>query len=124
MSRLKPKLKRPPIPPKMRKEAMEKNEGNCTWEGCTKKGTICEHLTPWYICLEHKPENLEPRCTDHAKEATASQQDTFSKIRRLTGYTKAQWTGTNAHKGKIKSNPKIAARADPWGKQFKAKLAQ
>lgn len=108
MPRLKPKLKRPPIPQKTRKEAMQKNDGICMASGCKAKGMICEHVIPWIVCLEHKLDNLEPRCKAHAAEKTASEQKTYSKVRRLTGFTKAQWTGTNEHRGRIPQ------RKDPW----------
>lgn len=125
MARLKPKIKRPNIPPKMRAEAMAKNKGICLDpSGCTKPGTICEHVQPFYICLEHKIENLEPRCTDHAKEKTAAEQPLLSKVRRLTGYTKCQWTGTNQHKGRIANRgfpPKPEGYKHKWGSKALAR---
>lgn len=102
MPRLKPKIKRPPIPKKMRAEAMQKNNGICMDpSGCTSKGVICEHVVPWRVVLEHKLENLEPRCKVHADAKTSSEHDMLSKVRRLTGYTKCQWTKTNPHAGRL-----------------------
>lgn len=84
MPRLKPKIKRPPIPKKMRAEAMQKNNGICMDpSGCTSKGVICEHVVPWRVVLEHKLENLEPRCKVHADAKTSSEHDMLSKVRRL-----------------------------------------
>jgi len=80
MPRLKPKIKRPPIPKKMRAEAMQKNNGICMDpSGCTSKGVICEHVVPWRVVLEHKLENLEPRCKVHADAKTSSEHDIFRR---------------------------------------------
>jgi hypothetical protein len=76
---------RPPIPKKLRAEAMAKNEGYCTWQGCTKPGTICEHILPFFFVQEHKLENLEPRCRDHAAEKTVLDQANIGHVRRMAG---------------------------------------
>lgn len=101
MPRLKPKIKRPPIPRKMYAEAMKKNGGRCTHPGCEKKGTRVEHIIPWYVVLEHTLDNLEPHCQQHAVEKNDDDQPVIKKIRRLTGYTKAQWTKTNTRAGRL-----------------------
>jgi hypothetical protein len=74
-------MKRPPIPTAMKSAAWKKNNGFCTWPGCARKGDILEHLLPWAFVFEHRLENLEPRCTDHAKEKT---RDDIKRIRKAT----------------------------------------
>lgn len=80
-------MKRPPIPRKLRAQAMAKNSGICMHQGCTKPGFICEHLVPWFFVQEHKLENLEPRCREHATEKTRKDQKDIGHIRRASGET-------------------------------------
>lgn len=109
-------MNRPPIPKKLRAEAMAKNKGYCTWIGCAKPGTICEHLQTYYVVQEHKIENLEPRCADHALEKTKADMKVISKIRRLRGET-GQLARRCRNGPQLKSNRKLATR--PFQKKEK-----
>lgn len=114
-------MKRPPIPRKLRAQAMAKNSGICMHESCTKPGEIAEHVIPWYFVQEHTLDNLEPRCREHATAKTKLDQANIGHVRRMAGET-GQYARRTARKAKgqkplIQSNPKIASR--PWPKKLK-----
>lgn len=114
-------MTRPPIPKKLRAEAWLKNDGKCTWPGCTAKGDILEHLIPYFFVREHKLENLEPRCRDHAAEKTVLDQANIGHVRRMAGESgQAKRRRDRKAAGKrplIQSNRKLATR--PFKKKEK-----
>lgn len=108
-------MNRPPVPTAIKRAAWQKNDGFCTWPGCASKGDILEHLLPWAFVLEHRLENLEPRCTDHAKEKTRDDIKRIRKATRQAGEYGSQYARRQARKaaGKrplINSNPTIPSR--------------
>lgn len=122
---------RPPIPRKMRAEAMKKNRGICMApKGCKRKGVICEHVQPWYFVREHKFENLEPYCKPCADEKTVKDKADIAHCRHLrleSGQQKLLLERKAAGEGsRIQSQPMRAGanslKAPPgykyrWGKR-------
>lgn len=116
--------KRLAIPKKLRAQAMAKNSGICMHAGCTKPGFICEHVIPWFFVQEHKLENLEPRCREHAREKTTLDQANIGHVRRMSGESgqqarlrrrKAQGLGS-----KLQSRRKIVSAG--FDKRVKRKM--
>lgn len=89
---------------------MAKNSGICMHDGCTKPGFICEHVIPWFIVQEHKLENLEPRCREHAAEKTVKDQKDIGHVRRMAGESGQYKRRKSRGYSLIKSNPHIPSR--------------
>lgn len=96
-------MNRPPVPTAIKRAAWQKNNGFCTWPGCASKGDILEHLLPWAFVLEHRLENLEPRCADHAKEKTRDDIKRIRKATRQAGQYGSQYARRKRNGPQIKS---------------------
>lgn len=92
---------------------MAKNSGICMAQGCTKPGFICEHVIPWFFVQEHKLENLEPRCREHAREKTTLDQANIGHVRRMSGetgqYARRQKRKSQGLGSKLQSRRKIVS---------------